>query len=162
MGRRRLGWVDIREALVDAARMSATLVIVLIGALVFSNFVNIGGLTDGRKELVTGSDLSPIIAIVVILLIHIALGCVFESLSMLLLTIPVFLSRGRDPGSARCGRGRDRVSAGGGSALGSGLVRHPGGGRNRKSASSRRRSASTCSCCRAFSGMSRRRRSSTA
>ena len=84
----------------------------LIGALVFSNFVNIGGLTDGLKELVTGSDPSPIMAIVVILLIHIALGCVFESLSMLLLTIPVFYPVVEILAVPVAVGGRDRVSAG--------------------------------------------------
>jgi tripartite ATP-independent transporter DctM subunit len=90
MMRRRLSWADIRDVLVDATRTSATLFVVLIGALTFANFVNIAGLPDGLKALVTGGDMSPVAVIIVILLIYIALGCVFESLSMLLLTIPVF------------------------------------------------------------------------
>ena len=63
---------------------------VLIGALIFSNFVNRAGLPDGLLSLVTGNDLSPVMVIVIILAIYVVLGCVFESLSMLLLTIPIF------------------------------------------------------------------------
>ena len=38
----------------------------------------------------TGYELSPLMVIVIILAIYLVLGCVFESLSMLLLTIPIF------------------------------------------------------------------------
>ena len=69
---------------------TAILFTVLIGALIFPNFVNRAGLPDGLLSLVTGNDLSPLMVIAIIIAIYIVLGCVFESLSMLLLTIPVF------------------------------------------------------------------------
>ncbi len=80
----------IYEVLVDSARTTAMLFTVLFGALIFSNFVNRAGLPDGMLSLVTGFDISPLGVIVIILVIYIILGCVFESLSMLLLTIPIF------------------------------------------------------------------------
>ncbi len=88
--RRALTWRALYEVLADSARTSALLFIVLIGALIFSNFVNRAGLPDGLLALVAGNDLSPTMVIVVILAIYLVLGCVFESLSMLLLTIPIF------------------------------------------------------------------------
>ncbi len=88
--RRALTWRALYEVLADSARTSALLFVVLIGALIFSNFVNRAGLPDGLLALVTGNDLSPMMVIVVILVIYLVLGCVFESLSMLLLTIPIF------------------------------------------------------------------------
>ena len=88
--RRALSWRGLFEVLADSARTSALLFIVLIGALIFSNFVNRAGLPDGLLSLVTGNDLSPLMVIAVILIIYLVLGCVFESLSMLLLTIPIF------------------------------------------------------------------------
>ena len=78
------------EVLADSARTTAVLFVVLIGALIFSNFVNRAGLPDGLLSLVVGNDLSPLLVIAVILGIYLVLGCVFESLSMLLLTIPIF------------------------------------------------------------------------
>ena len=80
----------IYEVLIDSARTTAMLFTVLFGALIFSNFVNRAGLPDGMLSLVTGFDISPLGVIVIILVIYIILGCVFESLSMLLLTIPIF------------------------------------------------------------------------
>ena len=83
-------WRDYYEVLVNSARTTAMLFTVLFGALIFSNFVNRAGLPPGLLEFVAGVDMSPLMTLLVILAIYIVLGCVFESLSMLLLTIPIF------------------------------------------------------------------------
>jgi TRAP-type C4-dicarboxylate transport system permease large subunit len=85
-----LTWRIFLDVLADSARTTAILFTVLIGALIILNFVNRAGLPDGLLALVTGNDLSPLMVIAIIIAIYIVLGCVFESLSMLLLTIPVF------------------------------------------------------------------------
>ncbi len=90
LSRRALTWRVFYEILVDSARTTGVLFMVLIGALIFSNFVNRAGLPDRLLDLVTGNDLSPVMVIAIILVIYVILGCVFESLSMLLLTIPIF------------------------------------------------------------------------
>ncbi|MDP7625281.1 MAG: TRAP transporter large permease subunit, partial [Rhodospirillales bacterium] len=41
-------------------------------------------------SMVTGFNVSPLVVIFIIVAIYIVLGCIFESLSMLLLTIPIF------------------------------------------------------------------------
>ncbi|MCG8689987.1 MAG: TRAP transporter large permease subunit, partial [Minwuiales bacterium] len=48
------------------------------------------GLPDGLLDLVTGFNVPPMVVILLILAVYIVLGCVFESLSMLLLTVPIF------------------------------------------------------------------------
>ena len=90
LARGTLTWRSLLEVLTDSARTTAMLFTVLIGALIFSNFVNRGGLPAGLLSLVTGYDLPPLAVIAIILAIYLVLGCVFESLSMLLLTIPIF------------------------------------------------------------------------
>ena len=90
LARGALTWQSLLEVLTDSARTTAMLFTVLIGALIFSNFVNRGGLPAGLLSLVTGYDLPPLAVIAIILAIYLVLGCVFESLSMLLLTIPIF------------------------------------------------------------------------
>jgi C4-dicarboxylate transporter DctM subunit len=74
----------------ETAITTAQLFSVLIGAWIFSNFVNYAGLPEALKDMIVSADLSPWLVITVILLIYVALGCVFESLSMLLLTVPIF------------------------------------------------------------------------
>ncbi len=90
LARGTLSWPALFEVLADTARTTATLFLVLIGALIFSNFVNRAGLPDGLRDLVTSFDVPAIVVILLILLVYIVLGCVFESLSMLLLTVPIF------------------------------------------------------------------------
>ncbi len=92
---------DTLDALKETTRTTANLFSVLIGAWIFSNFVNIAGLPDALKAMVTAYDVGPGYVILSILLVYIVLGCVFESLSMLLLTVPIFFplvtSMGYDP-----------------------------------------------------------------
>ena len=88
--RRTLGWRGLREVLADSARTTTTLFMVLIGALMFAEFINRAGLPDALIGLTAGLQAEPMMVILAILAIYIVLGCVFESLSMLLLTVPVF------------------------------------------------------------------------
>lgn len=63
---------------------------VIIGALIYSNFVNRAGLPSELVNLIQSVGADPILVMLAILGVYILLGTVFESLSMLLLTIPVF------------------------------------------------------------------------
>ncbi len=90
LSRKALNFRVLFEILAETAQTTATLFAVLIGALVFSNFVNRAGLPDELLGFVTGLDITPMMVIFVILLIYIVLGCLLESLSMLLLTVPMF------------------------------------------------------------------------
>ena len=80
----------IFAALRDAARVSAMLFSLLIGALIFSAFVNRAGMPDELVEFIRELRAPPLAVIAVMMAVYIVLGMVFESLSMLLLTIPVF------------------------------------------------------------------------
>lgn len=91
----------MREVLKETSLTTAALFSVLIGAQIFSNFINLAGLPQALIGLVTTYDVPPFAVIMMIIGIYIILGCVFESLSMLLLTVPIFfpvvVSLGFDP-----------------------------------------------------------------
>lgn len=63
---------------------------IIIGAEIFSAFVNFAGLPDGLVDMVYENELSAWGVILIMVMIYLVLGCVFESLSMVLLTVPVF------------------------------------------------------------------------
>lgn len=88
--RRKLNYDILRDILVDTAKTSASLFAVVICALILSNFVNRAGLPTALIDLIQVGDISPMMAMGIILLIYIILGCVFESMSMMLLTVPIF------------------------------------------------------------------------
>lgn len=78
------------EVLRETSMTTASLFSVLIGAWIFSNFVNLAGLPEALRGAVSAYDVSPWVVMAFIIAIYIVLGCVFESLSMLLLTVPIF------------------------------------------------------------------------
>lgn len=78
------------EACVESARATAMIFTIVIGAEIFSNFVNFAGLPDGLASWITGANLNAYVVILGIVAIYLVLGCVLESLSMILLTVPVF------------------------------------------------------------------------
>lgn len=80
----------LKSVLKETAFTTASLFSVLIGAWIFSNFINLAGLPDVLLDTVTYYSLSPWAVMLFIIFIYIILGCVFESLSMLLLTVPIF------------------------------------------------------------------------
>ncbi|MFD2739453.1 TRAP transporter large permease [Sulfitobacter aestuarii] len=88
--RRSLSWRGLVDALVETVLTTASLFLVLIGALVFSNFMNLIGLPRALSDLILAMGLGPIAVILVILGIYLILGMFMESLSMILLTIPIF------------------------------------------------------------------------
>ncbi len=78
LARRCLSLGAIFETLVDTTRTSAMLFCVVIGAFIFSDFINRAGLPDALLSFVTALNLAPILVIMVILGIYIVLGMVFE------------------------------------------------------------------------------------
>ena len=85
-----LSWSVLMEVTRETALTTAKLFMVVFGAMIFSNFVNRAGLPDGLLNIVNGFEVSPLGVIFIILAIYLVLGCVFESLSMILLTVPIF------------------------------------------------------------------------
>lgn len=90
LARRRLRLSQIRDSLTESVRVTASLFLILIGATAFSNFMNQAGLPDALSRLITDIGLPPVGVILVILLIYAVLGMFMESLSMVLLTVPIF------------------------------------------------------------------------
>ena len=88
--RRRLTWHSLFDTLIESSRTTAMLFVILIGAEIFSNYVNIAGLPELLSGWVVSFDLSAIAVIILIMLVYVLLGTVLESLSMIMLTVPVF------------------------------------------------------------------------
>lgn len=85
-----LSWSILFDVSRETTLTTAKLFMVVFGAMIFSNFVNRAGLPDGLIQIVNSFDVSPLGVIFIILAIYLVLGCVFESLSMILLTVPIF------------------------------------------------------------------------
>lgn len=87
---RGLNWSGFIDACRQTVSSSGMIFAIIIGAEIFSAFVNFAGLPDGLVDLVYTYDLSAWGVIFIMVAIYLIMGCVFESLSMILLTVPVF------------------------------------------------------------------------
>jgi C4-dicarboxylate transporter DctM subunit len=101
LARKSLTWQGLYAALVESARTTSMLFLILIGALMFAEFVNITSMPSDLKKFIADLGVSPIMVVAVIMLIYVLLGTAMEELSMILLTVPVFfpliVSMGLDP-----------------------------------------------------------------
>ncbi len=88
--RRTLPPRALLDVLVESARTTAMLFTILVGALVFANFVNYTSMPAELKAFVTQYQLHPITVMIAICVIYVLLGTAMEELSMILLTVPVF------------------------------------------------------------------------
>jgi tripartite ATP-independent transporter DctM subunit len=87
------GTLNVRvtlEILTDSARTTGMLFMILVGALVFANFINFTSMPSDLKNLVSSNNISPMTVMIAICAIYIVLGAAMEELSIVLLTLPVF------------------------------------------------------------------------
>jgi tripartite ATP-independent transporter DctM subunit len=87
---RNLSWRRLFGILAETAVTTSMLFFVLIGAMIFADYINETDMPNQLAALIMAMEVPPMSVLFVILLIYLGLGCVFESLSMLLLTVPVF------------------------------------------------------------------------
>jgi tripartite ATP-independent transporter DctM subunit len=90
LARRRLGWRDLYAALLESARTTSMLFVILIGALMFAEFVNITTMPADLKAFVSRFEVHPLMVVAAIMVIYVVLGTAMEELSMILLTVPLF------------------------------------------------------------------------
>ncbi len=88
--RRTMGWREFLACAAETARLSASLFLILIGALLFSNLMNFTGLPRALQGFVMSFGVDRYVVITAICALYIALGTFFEELSMILLTVPIF------------------------------------------------------------------------
>ena len=88
--RKKLTLEILKKVLVDSASTTAMIFFLLMGSFIFANFVNVVGMPDALAEFVLGWDVSPFVVVLILMLVYIVLGCILESMSMIVLTVPVF------------------------------------------------------------------------
>ncbi len=89
--RGRLSVSSIKEVLLDTAQITSVIFIVLVGALIFSAYLAMSGGSSAVSEFIIGLDL-PMLAIVAIyVVLLLAMGCIVDPISMMFLTVPIFV-----------------------------------------------------------------------
>ena len=88
--RGRIGISGMRDALLDTAKTAGMIYLILLGAEMLKIFMARGGVPQAVAEWMANSGFEPMTVLVLLLVALILLGCLMDSLSMILLTIPFF------------------------------------------------------------------------
>jgi tripartite ATP-independent transporter DctM subunit len=81
---------EMMEAIISVGRTSAPLLILLVTAQLYSRVLSMTGLTGAAKEFFIGTGLSPLAILALMILVWFILGALIDSISIILLTVPVF------------------------------------------------------------------------
>src|SRR3974390_2579320 len=87
--RGKLTRTEIRRSLLQAVRTAAAVLTVLIGALLFGYFLTVTQTPQKVTEFLTGMGLGRYGVLALIMVMYIVLGCLMDSLAMIILTIPI-------------------------------------------------------------------------
>lgn len=78
------------ESFVATGRSTAMIFFIVLGAAFYNGFLALTQVPQELAEYVSGLGLSPWLILTVILVLYLLFGCVMDSLSMILLTVPIF------------------------------------------------------------------------
>ena len=87
--RKSLSWAAFKEAILDTVKIGTMILIIAIGAQIFTLFLARAGFASRFISIFVSLDVAPMILVVLFLLIYIPLGMFFEPFSMILLTLPI-------------------------------------------------------------------------
>jgi len=88
---RALSWNALRTALEGTAGISGMILFIILGATVFSQILSFSGVTNGIVSLVMGQGLSPFVILLGMMALLIFLGIFVDQVSMMMITLPVFM-----------------------------------------------------------------------
>jgi len=87
---RHLSWKGFTQSLVETTRVSCMILVIVAGATVFGHFLAVTRIPFDVGNWVMGLQMPPWAVMALIILVYLLLGCLMDSLAMIMLTIPIF------------------------------------------------------------------------
>jgi len=88
---RSVSWHDIYRALLDSARMTASIGILIAAAMVFNYVITVENIPKALSAMLQGFNFSPFAFLLIVNILLLALGCFLEGTTILLIVVPVLL-----------------------------------------------------------------------
>ncbi|MEO1494852.1 MAG: TRAP transporter large permease [Pseudomonadota bacterium] len=85
-----LNWSSFSRAILDTARNTAMIFVIVLGAGFYNAFLALSQVPQELSTWVVSQGFSPWLVLAIILALYLLFGCVMDSLSMILLTVPIF------------------------------------------------------------------------
>ncbi|MDX5358713.1 MAG: TRAP transporter large permease subunit [Rhodobacterales bacterium] len=87
----RIGWRDLAQSLADSAKISAMLMLIVIGAQIFARFLAFSRLPRELLELAEPLVAEPWLLVAVLMAVLFVAGMILESAAVILLIVPIVL-----------------------------------------------------------------------
>ena len=87
---RGLNWDTLVESFLVTAKSTAMIFFIILGAGFYNGFLALSQVPQEISNFVVSQGLSPWMVLTLVLLFYLILGCLMDSLSMILLTVPIF------------------------------------------------------------------------
>lgn len=88
---RSVSFRDFYKSVLDSARVSASIGMLIAGALVFNYVVTVENIPEGIKALLSAWELSPLGFLILVNILLLLLGCLLEGTTILLVVVPVLI-----------------------------------------------------------------------
>ena len=85
----KMNWKRLVDAILSTASSTAMIFLIILGAGIYNNFLSLTQLPQDTSLWVVEQGFSPWLVLAVVLLMYLLFGCVMDSLSMILLTVPI-------------------------------------------------------------------------
>ncbi|AXI45004.1 C4-dicarboxylate ABC transporter permease [Sulfitobacter sp. SK012] len=85
-----LNWAVLRDSLLGTAKTTAMIFFIVLGAGFYNGFLALSGVPQFLADWVVNQGYSPWLVLSIILVFYLIFGCLMDSLSMILLTVPIF------------------------------------------------------------------------
>jgi tripartite ATP-independent transporter DctM subunit len=91
LARGRLNWALLWQGLRESAAASGMIYVMIMGALIFTYFLNLGRVPEALVQAIADLNLPPLVIVFVLLAAYLALGAIFDEISAMLITLPLVL-----------------------------------------------------------------------
>lgn len=87
----RLRWQGLYQALIETGIINGMILFMMVGAWLFSYVIGSSGLANGIADLILSFGLSPWLVIITINVLLLILGCFIDAITIMMLTVPLFV-----------------------------------------------------------------------
>lgn len=88
---RALSWHALVGALLGTVAISGMILFIILGATTFSQILSFSGASNGLVQIITGQQFTPMMVVAGMMLILIFLGMFVDQISMMMITLPIFM-----------------------------------------------------------------------
>ncbi|MEO4045099.1 TRAP transporter large permease subunit [Hoeflea sp. CAU 1731] len=88
---RKLSWRSLWMAIEETGKTSVMILFIVACSTTFSQILAFSGATDGALTLILQREMTPLVAMAVMMMVLVVLGCFVDQISMMLITLPFFL-----------------------------------------------------------------------